>query len=109
MNASSQMPAVRTSPERAGYRPILLSPTFGSRYSEPAGPMHEIWFHPSRRNLFLAGVVMIVIHAGAAAQGPSPGTLTLSVPEAPGPLKPGGVALVSVVSTQDLTELKGEA
>ena len=71
--------------------------------------MHEQWFRPSPRHLFLAGVVVVVIHVGVAAQSPSPGPATLSVPEAPAPLKPGGVALVSVVSTQDLTEVRGEA
>jgi murein DD-endopeptidase MepM/ murein hydrolase activator NlpD len=35
--------------------------------------------------------------------------LTLTVTDAPGTLKPGGVALISVASTLDLTELTGEA
>jgi murein DD-endopeptidase MepM/ murein hydrolase activator NlpD len=40
-----------------------------------------------------------------AVQGP----LTLSVMDTPGPLNPGGVALISVASTHDLTDLSGEA
>jgi murein DD-endopeptidase MepM/ murein hydrolase activator NlpD len=71
--------------------------------------MHECWFARSRPVLSLAVVVLVATQVGVSTQTPDQGSLTLTVIDAPGPLKPGGVAIISVTSTHDLTELTGEA
>jgi murein DD-endopeptidase MepM/ murein hydrolase activator NlpD len=62
----------------------------------------------SRVVFSLAGVLL----SGAAilfAQTPDPRQVTLSLVNVPGPLKPGGVGLVTVQATENLSELSGEA
>jgi murein DD-endopeptidase MepM/ murein hydrolase activator NlpD len=70
--------------------------------------MFERWLSRSRPRLFLLGVVLVAGHVSVSTQTPEQGPLTLTV-MAPGPLKPGGVALISVASTHELTELSGDA
>jgi murein DD-endopeptidase MepM/ murein hydrolase activator NlpD len=71
--------------------------------------MYERPFGPLRLTAFLVSVAWVAMHGTVSAQNANQGPLTLTVMDAPGSLKPGGVALISVVSTQDLTELTGEA
>jgi murein DD-endopeptidase MepM/ murein hydrolase activator NlpD len=71
--------------------------------------MHVRWFGLSRPVLFLAVAVWVPADGNVSTQTADQGPLTLRVMDAPGPLKPGGVALISVASTLDLTELTGEA
>jgi murein DD-endopeptidase MepM/ murein hydrolase activator NlpD len=59
--------------------------------------------------LFLAVVVWVATQGNVSTQTAEQRSLTLTVMDTPGPLKPGGVALISVASTHDLAELSGEA
>ena len=63
----------------------------------------------SRSISFLAVALWVVANGGVWTQTASQQPLTLTVVDAPGPLNPGSVALVSVTSTQDLKALTGEA
>ena len=60
------------------------------------------------RVVFILGM-LIPTSVGVWAQTADPGTLSLSVVDGPAPLKPGGVTLITVTSTQDLVELTGQA
>ena len=68
-------------------------------------PERSIGF--SRLVLVLSAAVYIAASVRVSGQDNDRGTLTLSVAGAPGALKPGGVALVTVTATQDLAELTG--
>ena len=59
------------------------------------------------RSVFLLAVAMSVAVGAAPARSASQQALALSVGD-PGPLKPGGVALIEVTSPEDLIDLSGD-
>ena len=61
-----------------------------------------------RSLLILPLAVLLAASTSALAQTRGQQPLTLTLVNVPGPLKPGGVALVTVQATQDLSELTGE-
>jgi Peptidase family M23 len=71
--------------------------------------MHQRPFGRSRLAFTLIAMVFAATNVNVSPQTSSQGLPTLTVIDAPGPLKPGGVALISVTSTHDLTEVMGEA
>jgi murein DD-endopeptidase MepM/ murein hydrolase activator NlpD len=61
------------------------------------------------RSLFsLPLAVLLVVSTSVLAQPREQQPLTLTLVNVPGPVKPGGIALVTVQATQDLSELAGE-
>src|SRR5262245_38689354 len=73
------------------------------------GLMHMRPITLSRSISFLAVVLWVAANGSVWTQTAGQEPLALTVMDAPESLIPGGVALVSVTSTQDLTKLTGEA
>src|ERR1044072_4204404 len=88
-------------------RSPALPPTLRSRYPEVASSMPQYSAGLSRFVLVLPVVVSFAAGASVSAQLANRDAVPLSV-ATPGPLKPGGVTLIVVSATQDLTELTGE-
>ncbi len=71
--------------------------------------MHVRRFTRSRSMSFLAAALWVAANGSGWTQTADQRPPTLTVVDAPEPLNPGGVALLSVTSTQDLTALIGQA
>src|SRR4030095_1594217 len=71
-----------------------------------AKPMH---IRSARKSLLLLIMTAVLGGIGVTASGQTldPQASTISVVDAPGPLRPGGVALIKVTSSRDLSEGTG--
>lgn len=64
---------------------------------------------PTRVVLFVLAAAAVAARGPVSAQSAGQGALTLTVVDALGPMKPGGVALITVTSSRDLVEVRGDA